>query len=73
MYGIVFAVVNALTVAKAYQAEARRFYEHCKSLPPEQAQRLQAERDKQRQEDIQHQRNLEVAREGRSLNFWGER
>lgn len=66
-------ILSTLAYAEAYKKEAIRFDIYCKSLPPEQAEKLQAERKKQREEELQHQRNLEVAREGRSKNFWGDR
>ena len=73
MFGMEFCIVNAVAALKAYQEEAKRFDELCKSLPQEQADKLKMERKKQREENLQHLRNLEVAREGRSLNFWGDR
>ena len=73
MFSLLFDVTSAFAYVKAYQEEARRFEEMCKSLPPHIAESLRAERKKQRDEKLQHQRNLEVAREGRSLNFWGNR
>ena len=73
MFGFDFFIVNAVNTLKAYQEEARRFDELCKSLPQEQADQLKAERKKQREENLQHMRNIEVAREGRSKNFWGSR
>ena len=73
MFGMDFYIVNAVAALKAYQKEARLFDDMCKSLPQEQADKLRMERKKQREENLQHLRNLEVAREGRSLNFWGNR
>ena len=73
MFGIAQAVVQSVSYLKAYQEEANRFDDYCKTLPIEEANKLRAERNRQREETLKHQRALEVAREGRSLNFWGDR
>lgn len=73
MFGVDFFIINAVVTLKAYKEEAKRFEELCKSLPQEQADKLRLDRKKRQEENLQHQRNLEVAREGRSLNFWGDR
>ena len=73
MFGIHFAAVQLVVSLKAYQEEARIFDELCKSLPPDVVVALREARKKRQEEALQHQKNLEVAREGRSLNFWGNR
>ena len=73
MFGIQFAMMQAVATLKACQEEARRFEEMCKTLPDDVVASLRADRKKRYEENLQHQRNLEVAREGRSLNFWGDR
>lgn len=73
MFNIAFCIMNAMAVAKAQHEYESRFEETCKSLPPEMEQELRRDRQKRQEDNMQHQRNLEVAREGRSLNFWGNR
>ena len=74
MFGIQFVMIQAaVATLKAYQEEARIFEEMCKTLPDDIVATLVADRKKRQEEARQHQRNLEVAREGRSLNFWGNR
>ena len=74
MFDIQFEMIQAVaTTLKAYQEEARIFEEMCKTLPDDIVASLMADRKKRQEEARQHQRNLEVAREGRSLNFWGHR
>jgi hypothetical protein len=73
MFGIDLSAIQAVIYIEAYQKEAKRFDEFCKTLPIEQANKLIAERDRKIADVLKHQRALEVAREGRSLNFWGNR
>lgn len=53
--------------------EQMNFDKMCEALPPDEIDRLRGLRTKERAEIDAHQRNLEVARAGRSLNFWGNR
>lgn len=62
----------AIAMVRFKIEEQKRFEALCKKFP-EKAETLRAERKKRQDEELQHQRNLEVAREGRSLNFWGNR
>ena len=73
MFFIQECVLTAVAAHEAYKREARMFNELCKTLPGEQAEELMRERKKRRDEELKHSRNLEVARESRSLNFWGNR
>lgn len=73
MFGIVPYTIEAVSCLKAYQEEAKRFHELCKTLPEDKANELKALRKRQQEENLKHQRALEVARESRTLNFWGER
>ena len=62
-----------LGMAGKFDAERLAFKKFCDSIPKDEADRLRAERRARRDTELAHQRALEVAREGRSLNFWGNR
>lgn len=57
----------ALILAEEAEKERERFKALCDSLPKEEANKLIEKREIERKEEKQHQRNLEVAREGRSI------
>jgi hypothetical protein len=63
---IVSAVAMALTEEKAFR-------DMCASLPEKEAKNLIKQRDKRRRHAIKHQEKLEIAKAGRSKNFWGSR
>ena len=64
-------------VAVAEEKERKAFEAHCAKLPKEEADKLRAERKAEqkasRELNSQRRHELAVAREGRSLNFWGNR
>ncbi len=66
-----------LIAAQAAEKERKAFEAMCDSLPKKETDKLRAERktEQKKRSEIyeQHQRDLAVAREGRSLNFWGSR
>ena len=64
-------MAQAVATLKVYQEEERLFEEMCKTLPDDVAASLMSEREKRQEEKFQHQRNLEVAREGRSRTSGG--
>ena len=74
-YGLIAGSFQA--AAQAAEKERKDFEKFCDSLPKEDADKLRSERKagqkKRREVYEQHQRDLDVAREGRSLNFWGNR
>jgi hypothetical protein len=53
--------------------EIQDFENMCNSLPEAEASKMRELRRKTIAEKREHQRKLEIAREGRSLNFWGQR
>lgn len=76
MFGFAENLIAAESLVSAleyHRKEQKNFEALCNSLPNEEAEKLRAERKKTREENLKHQRALEIAREGRSLNFWGER
>ncbi len=68
-----FASTGVATAMNAVNAERKAFKSFCDSLPKDEADKLKAVRMARRDTELAHQRALEVAREGRSLNFWGNR
>lgn len=72
-YRAIIGATTAVNIIEAYREDKKRFDALCKSLPEEMANQLKADRQKRMDESEQHRKNLEVAREGRSLNFWGNR
>ena len=58
---------------KVELSEREAFKKLCKTLPKEQSDFIKATRIAHQKEQLEHYRNLEVARESRSLNFWGSR
>lgn len=69
MLGCVLGVHLALA---SIQAEREHLLCMKEKLSSEEYQRYLDVLAKRMEEDKQHQRNLEVAKAGRSLNFWGE-
>lgn len=58
----------------AYEQEkAKRLKVRLKTMTPEEQTALLKMMKKQHKKEAKHRRKLEVAREGRSLNFWGNR
>lgn len=68
-----FGISDILCSLKATIIEAEQFADLCKSLPKHVSEDMISERKKRREAELQHHRNMEVAREGRALNFWGNR
>jgi hypothetical protein len=72
-----FVAINAATAfAQAFQeavAEKEAFEEYVRQLPPDEAAAARAERARKQRAVERHRRALEIAREGRPLNFWGHR
>lgn len=66
MFGMIEQVILVLK-------EQEAFNKMCDSLPKERSNALRETRRKQWQEELEHNCKLEIAREGRSLNFWGNR
>lgn len=69
MFGIELAVATAMRSIQDAQDEQKII----QSLPPDLAKKLLKKRAKQRRRIQKHQEKLAIAREGRSLNFWGDR
>ncbi len=70
---VLTVAIDSLSTIERSIEEVKAFNELCDSLPKEEADKLREERSKRIESEQQHRRNLEVAREGRSLNFWGNR
>lgn len=66
-------VISAKAILESHQREKQAFKNLCNSLPPDVVSDLRSKRKKQTDQLLQHYRDLEIAREGRSLNFWGNR
>jgi len=67
--GCIFPIAES--AVNAFNAEKKAFKQLCDSLPKDEADKLKSARSARRDAELAHQRALEVAREGRSLNFWG--
>lgn len=63
----------AAAILEADQKEKRAFKKLYDSLPSDMAAELRRERKNHKDRILRHYKNLEIAREGRSLNFWGNR
>jgi hypothetical protein len=63
----------AVTAFMMALEEKKQFDAMCETLSPEDKAMAIAARIRRQQIEQQHARNMEVAREGRSLNFWGNR
>lgn len=73
MFGIAGGVLQAITIIERDIVEREAFEKMCESLPASSAEFLRLARKDREKEEIEHIRKLEIAREGRSLNFWGDR
>ncbi len=64
---------TAIAVLAAHIEQERQYKKYVLGLPPE-LRKLELKRHrKERKRLIEHSRKLEIARESRSLNFWGNR
>ena len=70
MFGIMTAAVSEL---KHYQYEQAALRNLQRSMSPEDFAKVMKLRRKQRKAEAKYQQKLAIAREGRSLNFWGNR
>ena len=73
IFGTQAVISSMMAELEAYRKDALRFNAIRKSLPIEEANKLREERRKDMEGRLKHQRALEIAREGRPLNFWGNR
>ena len=48
------------------------FEDLCASLPPDEADALRSKKREEWRDEKEHQRKLEIARAGRTRNFWGQ-
>ena len=69
MFGIEIAVATAMRSIQDAKEEQRII----QSLPPDLAKKLLNKRAKERRKIIKYQEKHAIAREGRPLNFWGNR
>lgn len=69
MFGIEVCVASVLWAVE----ENKQFELKCSLLPKDEADKLRAERKARFELESQRRHELAVAREGRSLNFWGNR
>ena len=61
-----------ISAIRAAQQEYRAFEELCDSVSPDEAQKLRDKREARRQRENQHRMAIEIAKAGRSRNFWGK-
>ena len=69
MFGSSIAIAQAICSIN----EFNEFEKMCDSLPENVAKEFRAARQAERLHEREHREKLEIAREGRSLNFWGNR
>ena len=69
MFGIEIAVEKAIRSIQDAKEEQRII----QSLPPDLAKKILKKRAKERRRIQKYQEKLAIAREGRPLNFWGNR
>ena len=69
MFGIEIAVATAMRSIQDAKEEQRII----QSLPPDLAKKILKKRAKERRRIQKYQEKLAIARESRSLNFWGNR
>lgn len=70
---MIFGIEVAIAQMQAYAHEQQQLSKLRKALPPEEFAKIMKARKKARKKEAKHQRKLAIAREGRSLNFWGNR
>lgn len=63
----------AIAELQRHRVEQDHLKELRKKLPREQFDAIIKQLKKKHKRDAKHQRKLAIAREGRSLNFWGNR
>jgi len=64
-------MIFLLSLVKQAQEEAKEFEAHCKTLSPEDAEKLKQNRREEWEKEDAHRKKIEIAKAGRSRNFWG--
>lgn len=73
MFGITTIIAATIGEIRAQQIYHQAWQDWVKTLPPKEAKAERKRYAKEQAEKLAHYRAMEVAREGRSKNFWGSR
>lgn len=66
-------IITAVSALHQLERERVAFNDMLNSLLKEQSREMRYIRALRMEDQAKHQKDLEIAREGRSLNFWGNR
>jgi len=64
-------LIGAVSTMIAIQEDRKAFNAYLKTLSPEEAEKLKAEREDRLSREDEHRKALEIANASRPRNFWG--
>lgn len=73
MFGIAAVIMSATNEVQQHNYEMAAIRNLRRSMSPEDFDKVMELRRKQQKADRKYRQKLAIAREGRSLNFWGNR